>query len=269
MSVSNAFAQRLASGAIITEPVALVVAHSDDETLWAGGALSRLPELTLVHLTDSAPVDMRDARRLGFSNRGDYARARAGELETALEILQARPRRLAFGIPDQQAVEQVCAVATQLAASLGDVAAILTHPYEGGHPDHDAAALAVRLAVDRIAREKGRAPARVEFACYHAGAGARRFGAFWPDPACPERARPFGTGEHRLVRSALAAHRTQAAVIGGWCPEAERWRAAPDYDFAAPPPPGTCLYDGFGWAMTSTRWRAVAQREQAKWLCGS
>ncbi|MGH1570453.1 hypothetical protein ACRAWG_06980 [Methylobacterium sp. P31] len=43
MSASHAFAQRLAGGAPISEPVALVVAHADDETLWAGAALPACP----------------------------------------------------------------------------------------------------------------------------------------------------------------------------------------------------------------------------------
>src|SRR4051794_32503283 len=63
---SPVFAQRLASGAPFSEPVALLVAHADDETLGAGSAIPRLSRLTLVHLTDSAPVDMEDAVRLGF-----------------------------------------------------------------------------------------------------------------------------------------------------------------------------------------------------------
>ena len=259
LSPSHAFAQRLARGAPICEPVALVVAHADDETLWAGAAIPRLSRLTLVHLTDSAPVDSIDAVRLGFSSRGDYARARAAELDAALAVLGGLPHRLAYGVPDKQCIEYVEAIVERLVRDLPSVAAILMHPYEGGHPDHDTAALAVRIAARQIERGTGRAPALVEFACYHAHEGARCFGCFSPDPACPEQVRPLSAPDRARVERALAEHRTQADVIDGWCPRMERWRAAPTYEFASPPPPGTSLYDGFGWAMTSTRWRQRAQ----------
>jgi LmbE family N-acetylglucosaminyl deacetylase len=259
VSVSHAFAQRLAGGAPIPEPVALVVAHADDETLWAGAALPRLSRLTLVHLTDSAPADMADAGRLGFATRADYARARADELEVALAALDAKPDRIAYGLPDKEAAAHLPDLVARLAHDLRDAVAILTHPYEGGHPDHDTAALAVRAAADRIGGRTGRRPSLAEFACYHQQAGARRFGHFWPDPDCPEQVRPLDPDERGRVARAIAAHGSQAAVIDGWCPQAERWRAAPAYDFTAPPPPGASLYDGFGWSITSGRWRRLAE----------
>lgn len=246
------WARRLADGGPVAEPVAVVVAHSDDETLWAGALLPRLGRATLVHLTDSAPRDGRDARALGLDGPAAYAALRAAELDAALAALGAAPRRLAYGVPDQEAVLRVSALADRLAADCVGVAAIVTHPFEGGHPDHDAAALAARLAADRVGA------ALVEFACYHRLEGTRVFGRFWPDPASPERVRPLGEAERARVDRALAAHRSQAAVFGDWRPDAERWRAAPAYDFTRPPPPGDSLYDGFGWAITSDRWRALA-----------
>ncbi len=259
LSASLAFARRLASGTPIPDPVAVVVAHADDETLWAGTALLRLSGLILIHLTDSAPADMADAARLGFATRADYARARSDELDAALAVLDARPRRIAYGLPDQEAVAHLPDLVARLAHDLTDVAAVLTHPYEGGHPDHDTAALAVRKAAARIGDRTGRAPALAEFACYHRHAGTRRFGHFWPDAGCPEQVRPLEAAERARVAQAIAAHRSQAAVIDGWCPQAERWRPAPAYDFTAPPPPGASLYDGFGWSITAARWRGLAE----------
>jgi LmbE family N-acetylglucosaminyl deacetylase len=251
--VSEDWAARLADGAPIDERVAVVVAHADDETLWTGSALPRLRDCLLIHLTDGAPRDMTDARRLGIATREDYARLRADELDAAVLALGADPERIGYGVVDQETVEHLPDVADRLAADCRDAAVIVTHPYEGGHPDHDAAALAARLAADRIGRPL------VEFACYHEVDGARVFGRFWPDQDHPERVRPLPASEREIVGRALAAHTSQKAVFGDHLPDAERWRVAPRYDFAAPPPPGRALYDGFGWAMTSAKWRERAR----------
>lgn len=249
------WAARLADGGPIDERVVLVVAHADDETLWAGPALARLRNCRLVHLTDSSPRDMADARRLGFGSREDYARARAAELDAALRELDAAPERAAYAVPDQETVEHLPALVARLVEDCRDAALIVTHPYEGGHPDHDSAALAVRAAADRL---PGR-PAVAEFACYAEFEGERVFGRFWPDPDHPEHARPLSPFERGTLRRALAAHATQRAVIGDYLPDAECWRIAPRYDFTGPPPPGRALYDRFGWAVTSARWRERAR----------
>lgn len=252
---AHGWAARLAAGGPIEEPAVLVVAHPDDETLFAGPALARFRRLKLVMVTDGAPDDMADARRLGFATRDAYAAARAAELEAALAALDATAELVRYGVPDQQAVLRLPALTDRLAADLAGAALVVTHPYEGGHPDHDAVACAVARAVARLGTA---APALVEFACYARFAGERRFWRFVDDPACPERVRRLPPAELAALETALAAHASQAAVFGALRPDAERWRAAPAYDFAAPPPGEACLYDGFGWAMTSPRWRAHA-----------
>lgn len=254
---SDAFAARLASGEPIAERVAVVVAHPDDETLWTGSVLPRLRDALLIHVTDGAPFDMADAGRLGFSTREDYAAARAAELDRALALVGASPERRGYRIADQEVMANRAALVDRLAADLAGAAMVITHPYEHGHPDHDACAYAVRAAVDRLAERGEGTPAIVEFACYHLRDGERRFGAFWPGEA-DEHARALSAPERGRVAAALAAHGSQAAVIDGWVPTHERWRAAPAYDFAAPAAPGAALYDGFGWAMTAARWRGLA-----------
>lgn len=238
---------RLASGARIAERVAIVVAHPDDETLWTGSLLARLDDAVLIHLTDGAPRDMHDARRLGYATREDYAAARAAELDTALRLLDYRGERRAYGVPDQECIVALDTMTERLRRDLAGAAVVVTHPYEGGHPDHDAASLAVSRA--------SAAPI-VEFACYAAFGGTRVFGRFVTDPTCPEHVRTLDSADRARVDVALAAHASQQAVFGSWRPPVERWRNAPAHDFAAPPPGEAVLYDGFGWALTAEQWRA-------------
>ena len=245
------FTGRLASGERIEEAVAIVVAHPDDESLWLGTALRRLPNALLIHLTDGAPEDMRDAERLGFDTCEAYAAARRRELDAALAALGVAPRRIAYGFVDQSLAHRLPELIERLRTDLAGMQAVVTHPYEGGHPDHDAAAFAVHRAF---------AGEIVEFACYHLANGKRVWGAFWPDPHSAERPRPLTAGEQALVARAIEAHETQRGVTGGFRPTSEHWRAAPRYDFAAPPPPGEALYDGFGWPLTSAKWRELAAR---------
>nr|WP_281396897.1 PIG-L family deacetylase [Sphingomonas aerophila] len=248
----------MAEGGRIDVPVAVVVAHADDETLWAGSALSRLGDCRLIHVTDGAPRDMADAARLGFTDRQGYSAARAAELDRALSLLGAGPERLAYNIVDQEAALVLPALVDRLERDLADRLVVVTHPYEGGHPDHDSAALAVGLAIDRLQRRHGKSPALVEFACYHRVNGQRRFGAFWPNLDRPEQVRWLDDTDRARVDAAIEAHATQAQVIGNWRPDSERWRAAPNYLFTEPPPPGEALYDRFGWVMTGSRWRILA-----------
>lgn len=244
------WALRFSAGDSVGERVVLVVAHPDDETLWAGALLGRLENALLIHLTDGAPVDGADAHRLGFASRDAYAAARAGELDVALAALGYRGARKGYGMRDQEVVLALNDVTEQLRADLAGAAVVVTHPYEGGHPDHDAAALAVRRAADRVD------VAVVEFACYHKRDGERAFGQFWPGPA--EGARALSPADSARIDAALRAHASQAHVFSDWRPVCERWRAAPAYDFATSPPPEAALYDDYGWAMTTGRWRAIA-----------
>jgi len=203
---------------------------------------------------------MLDARRAGFATRSAYARARELELDRALQAAAVLPaRRRALGITDQEAVEHLPELLTLLEEELRSVAAVVTHPYEGGHPDHDACAFIVQCACERLRREGRAAPVRLEFASYHARDGGVVKGVFWPAAGCPERA--IALSDHQLARkqAALAEFATQKDLIADFPLQPERLRPAPQYDFTQPPPPGEVLYDRFGWRITGQLWRERAR----------
>jgi len=201
---------------------------------------------------------------LGSTSPPDYAAARAAELAAALGVLGVDPRRISIGAPDQELVSHLPEVVARLEPELARAELVLTHAYEGGHPDHDAAALAVQVACERLRRRTGRAPARLEFAGYHAEGSGRVVGRFFPARGGPEVEARLTGPTLAAKRAALACFLTQAPVIAWFRPELERYRVAPDYDFTAPPPPGSALYDQWGWNLTSADWRTAAARFLAR-----
>ncbi len=245
-------------------PALIVVAHFDDETIGFGSRLPHLKRALLAHITDSAPRSMADAHATGFDTREAYASARSAECGAALAAAGVGPSlRRQLWYADQEA-------SLHLVELIGDVAAliderrpafIVTHPYEGGHPDHDAAAFAVHTAC-RILKGSER-PVIVEFTSYHNHAGHIRVGEFLPNGSCPVWTRVLDEPERRMKRRMIDCYRTQHRVLQQFPVGCERYRAAPAYDFTAPPHPGVLFYEQFDWGMTGERWRTLARAAEA------
>jgi LmbE family N-acetylglucosaminyl deacetylase len=248
----------LVAGETVNLPVTLLVGHPDDELIGMGSRLGQLKNLTLVHATDGAPSDMRYARALGFPSAKAYSSARFGELHAALAIAGARPaREITLGFPDGETVHHLSSLVEHVREIISGTEAVITHAYEGGHPDHDSCALAVQLACSQDSIRHR--PVRLEFAGYHSHRGRLITNLFWPLPNVPDKVVKLTWQERRIKRKAMRAFATQSIIVKKYPPGREVYRRAPVYDFSRPPPPGEWYYDNYDWSFKGEEWLALVR----------
>lgn len=224
--------------------ILIAVAHADDETLGCFSVLRDHPsEVHILHATDSAPRDIKYALRSGFSSREEYLAARQAELQTVLKRAGIPPENYhCLGLADQEAPLYWPRIRAYVEAFQAD--RVYTHAYEGGHPDHDAVALALAGL-----------PNLWEFPLYH-----DRLGAFVPhtflngDPVVTVS---FTDEAKRAKRALLDCFVSQQRVIDLFPIERELFRPAPVYDFTQPPHDGVLYYERRKLGWTWTEWRAA------------
>lgn len=252
-------ARLLADEEPIETRVLVIAAHPGDEVIGIGGQLPRLRNAAVLHVTDGAPRDGRDAERAGFARIEDYAAARRQEVERALALAGIDASQTAcLGIPDQEAAHELLRITEAVTATIREMRPIVvvTHAYEGGHPDHDAVAFAVQKA-RRILREAGEAaPAVAEMTGYHAGEDGVETGSFLPHEEVQPVVVPLSAAARALKARMIGCFETQRHVlshfpVGG----SECLRVAPRYDFTEPPHAGTLFYERHRWGMTGEAFR--------------
>ncbi|MEA2599822.1 MAG: hypothetical protein QOF89_814 [Acidobacteriota bacterium] len=253
--------------------VLVVVAHQDDETIGAGALISRLPDCWLLHLTDGAARESRFVE--GFSGtREEYAAVRWHELAAALRLAGVRPERQqqVEGVVDQEACLAMPRLAREIVRLCRELrpGVVLTLAYEGGHPDHDATAFAVRAATELLRREGDDVPEILEMPLYHARPGTTRGDdlikqEFLPPPydngSIGAIQQPLSSSEQDLKRRMCDCFTTQRHILAWFLPPVhETFRRAPAYDFTQPPHVGALQYELWSFPVTGERWRELARQ---------
>jgi N-acetylglucosamine malate deacetylase 2 len=219
-------------------PVVLVVAHPGDEVIGVGGQLARwCEEIVCVHATDGArPAAL---ERVGIS-------------VDQIHTLGFADQQLAFALPDLD---------REIDGVLGEIrpAVVMTHAFEGGHPDHDALALVLASVIERRRRQEPRAPLLVEFAGHWRDeSNALATNRFAPPATGGERQLRLSTLLRREKNDLLGCFPTEQRVLHAFDTREEWIRPAPAYDFRALPNHGRVWYDQFDLPVRSDGWIRLA-----------
>jgi N-acetylglucosamine malate deacetylase 2 len=230
--------------------VALVVAHSDDETFMAE-ILMRFPEALVMHVTDSAPDDRNEWKDL--PTREAYARLRAQELERALDAVGHRGQRVALGVKDATAIHEVRNIRLRMRYyfACGDTKVVFTHTYEGGHPDHDAVAAAVHGQPTE--------PMIFEAPYYRMEGAAQVWQKFIPDSSTAELTVQLSREGRKRKDRMLRAHRSQSRALQHVIDGIEFYRRAPAYDFTRPPNGGNLAQNYARAGIAADSWKSLVQ----------
>lgn len=243
----------------------IIVAHPDDESIGAGARLRKLGDAWVVDVTDGAPRDVECARRHGYDTPEEYAAARRTELENAMALAGLPLERLIrLDFADGEVtmrLAELCLKVTELIDTM-DPDVVLTHPYEGGHTDHDATAFAVHLACGVLSREGITPPAILELALYNAQNGSKVLQQFVPHARADKGQLlvRLTAAERALKQAIFDCFKSQRSVLSGFSTEFEKFRPAPRYEFTQPPHAGILNYERYGDPDRGKSWRAQAER---------
>lgn len=244
----------------------VIVAHPADEVVGAGCLISKLVDVTVLHVTDGAPGDMRDAKAAGFQERCAYAQARRQECLAALAIANVPEDRVVeFEVTDHCAAHHLAELTKKIATFLQQSGAdiVVTHPYEGGHPDHDATAFATHAAL-RLIKENGfRPPVLFEMALHPSEDFQAKLPEFLPGSERETTTLVLDERAQKLKQRMFACLETQRESLEVSPVGPEKFRQPTAYDFSAPPQAGKLHYENFAWAPRVKEWQSLASKALA------
>lgn len=241
---------------------AVIVAHPGDEIVGAGCLISKLADVSVVHITDGAR-DLSQATAAGFDDLAAYTEARKQECLIALGLAHVpQDRVVEFSIPDSSACNCLSDLAKRIAHFLQEsgVDIVITHPYEGGHPDHDATAFATHAALQLVQRNGFKPPSLFEMALHPGKDEISKLPEFLPGAGGETTTLVLDERATKLKRQMFECLESQRRSIQaspvGW----EKFRPPPAYDFSVPPHEGRLHYENFDWAPSSNEWQLSARK---------
>jgi LmbE family N-acetylglucosaminyl deacetylase len=241
--------------------VLIVAAHPDDEVIGMGGSLSGFRCLTIVSVSDGAPRKLFDWREVADLRRRELVAAlcMAGVDESNLIRLE---------IPDQEVSNKLSWLSRRITTIVRQVRPdiVFTHPYEGGHPDHDACAFACHAAVELLAGSGTPVPVLAEFTSYHLKQGEIATGRFLPYPASEGQVVLLSEQQRIEKRRMMGCFASQSDVLRYFSVDVERFRTAPVYDFSRLPNSGALFYEQFDWGMTGSKFLGITEAVAAELL---
>lgn len=243
----------------------VIVAHPADEVVGAGCLISKLVDVTVLHVTDGAPCDL-EANAAGFKDRGAYAEARKRECISALAIANVPEDRIVeFEVPDHCASNYLADLTKRITTFLQQSGAdiVVTHPYEGGHPDHDATAFATHAALRLMKRNGFRPPALFEMALHPSTDSKAKVPEFLPGTESETTTLLLDERATALKQRMFACFESQRESLEASPFGPEKFRQPVAYDFTTPPQEGKLHYESFEWAPRSDEWQSLARQALA------
>lgn len=242
---------------------AVVVAHPNDEIVGSACLISKRAPLAVVHVSNGAPDTIEEAQRAGFRSRREYAEARQQECISALALADIPPEKvIEWGLPQFEASYQLVDLSKRLMNLFRERGpqVVLTHAYEGGHPDHDATAFAVHAAVSMLRRNGLKPPMIYEMAIYPGNDGQSRVPEFLFASARESTTLVLDEPTARLKQQMFDCFSTQRDVLVDTPLGPEKFREAPVYDFRLPPYFRELQYEKLNWQLTGREWRSLARQ---------
>lgn len=234
---------------------AVIVAHPADEIVGAGCLISKLVDVSILHVTDGV---VKETHR-----RNKQAKNLRQQCLCALALADVPARRVfELWVPEHRAANHLISLtrrtATFLQKSGADI--VITHPYEGAHPDHDATSFATHAAL-RLLKESGLQPPVVfEMGLYPSKDLRTRVTGFLSAMDGEITTLLLDDRSRELKQRMFACLETHPGNVSGSAIDTEKFRRPPKYDFTLPPEPNKLHYENFGWAISSGEWQSLAAR---------
>jgi LmbE family N-acetylglucosaminyl deacetylase len=236
---------------------AVVVAHPNDEIVGAGCLISKISPISVLHVSDGVSQMFENAYL-----RAHCAETRRRECIRALNLANVPADNVVeWQLQPFMAPYQLEGLSEKLLKFFRKISpeVVLTHAYEGGHPDHDATAFAVHAAVRRLLTRL-KPPAIYEMAIYPGNNGLSKVPEFLFDASRESTTLVLDATAVKLKRQMFECFTTQREVMANTPLGPEKFREAPIYDFRLPPHFGKLHYEKLEFGITGKEWRSLARQ---------